>query len=57
MSTDTHGWTDAGDRLLARSIFGTDEWDVAAEMIGNWTVMQGFEPGHIRSIELSVGAG
>jgi hypothetical protein len=57
MSTDTQGWTDAGDRQLARSIFGTDEWDVVAAMIANWTVVHGFEPGHIRSIELSVGAG
>jgi hypothetical protein len=57
MSTDTHSWTDTGDRQLARSIFGTDEWDVAAEMIANRMVEQGFEPGHIRSIELSVGAG
>jgi hypothetical protein len=57
MSTDTRGWTDAGDRQLARSIFGTDEWDVVAAMIADWTVMQGFEPAHVRSIELSVGAG
>jgi hypothetical protein len=57
MSTDTRSWTDSSDRQLARSIFGTDEWDVAAEMIANWMVKQGFQPGHIRSIELSVGAG
>jgi hypothetical protein len=54
MSTDTHGWTDVADRQLARSIFGTDERDV---VVADWTVTQGFEPGHIRSIELSVGAG
>ena len=57
MSTDTHSWTDTGDRQLARSIFGTDEWPIVATMIANWMVKQGFEPGHIRSIELSVGAG
>jgi hypothetical protein len=57
MSADPHTWTDADDRQLARSIFGTDEWDVAAEMIADWIVEQGFEPGRVRSIELSVGAG
>jgi hypothetical protein len=57
MSTDAHSWTDAGDRQLARCIFGTDEWDAVVAMIINWTITQGFGRGRIRSIELSVGAG
>jgi hypothetical protein len=49
-------WSDAGDRQLARSIFGTDEWEIVAGMILDWMIARGFGPGHIRSIELSVAA-
>ncbi len=56
MSIDVHGWTDAVDCQLARVIFRTGEWDVVAGMTADRTVMLDFGPGHIRSIELSVGA-
>jgi len=49
-------WTDAGDRQLARSIFGTDEWEIVAGTILDWMIVQGFGQGQIRSIELSVAA-
>jgi hypothetical protein len=49
-------WTDVGDRQLARSVFGTDEWEIAEGMIIDWTMVQGFGQGRIRSIELSVAA-
>jgi hypothetical protein len=56
MSTDALRWTGADDRQLGRNIFGTDERDVVAAMIINWTIMRSFGLGRIRSIELSVGA-
>jgi hypothetical protein len=59
MSAD-HGivsWTDAEDRLLARSVFGTDDAETARGMILDWTARQGFDRrARVDAIELSVGA-
>ena len=38
----TGSWTDAEDRLLARSIFGTDDWETARGMVLDWTAGRGF---------------
>jgi hypothetical protein len=35
-SAAARNWTDTGDRQLARSIFGTDEWEIVAGMILDW---------------------
>ena len=52
----TESWTDAEDRLLARSIFGTDDWETARGMVLDWTAGQGFGPAAVSAIELSIGA-
>ena len=52
----TESWTDAEDRLLARSIFGTDDWETARGMVLDWTAGRGFGPAAVSAIELSVGA-
>jgi hypothetical protein len=49
-------WTDPEDRLLARSIFATDDVDVAEDLIVKWAAEQGFVPASVSNIELSVGA-
>ena len=49
-------WADTEDRLLARSIFGTDHRNDAESMILDWAVERGFQGPRVRSIELSVGA-
>src|SRR3954464_10195577 len=49
-------WTDAEDRLLARSIFGTDDWETARAMVLDWTAGRGFGPAAVSAVELSVGA-
>jgi hypothetical protein len=52
----TGSWTDAEDRLLARSIFGTDDWETAQGMVLDWTAGRGFGPAAVSAIELSIGA-
>ena len=52
----TKGWTDPGDRLLAGSVFGTDDLDVVRRMISDWAVEHGFGQAAATAIELSVGA-
>ena len=49
-------WTDREDRLLARSIFGTDRAEEAERMIQTWARARGFGDGHVSSVELSIGA-
>jgi hypothetical protein len=49
-------WKDAEERLLARSIFGTDDPEVAASMILEWMDREGLSRGRVAAIELSVGA-
>jgi hypothetical protein len=49
-------WTDPGDRLLACSVFGTDDPGAVHGMILDWTKKHGFSHAHINAIELSVGA-
>ena len=51
------GWTDPEDRLLARSVFGTDDPETARGMILDWVVGQGFGRARVTAVELSVGAG
>jgi hypothetical protein len=50
------GWTDPEDRLLARSVFGTDDPGTARGMILDWVAGQGFGRARVTAIELSVGA-
>ena len=50
------GWTDPEDRLLARSVFGTDDLWTARGMILDWVAGQGFGRARVTAIELSVGA-
>ena len=50
------GWTDPEDRLLARSVFGTDDLGTARGMILGWVAGQGFGRARVTAIELSVGA-
>src|SRR4051794_35162965 len=52
----TGSWTDAGDRLLARSVFGTDDWETARDMVLDWAAGQCFDPTAVNAVELSVGA-
>jgi hypothetical protein len=47
---------DAEDRLLARSIFGTDDRKTVESMILDWTGQQGFTPKAVCRVELSIGA-
>lgn len=49
-------WADPDDRLLARSIFGTDDRERVCRMIEDWAARQGFSRGRVTAIELSVGA-
>jgi hypothetical protein len=49
-------WTDAEDRLLARSVFGTDDPGTVQGMILDWTARQGFGRARVAAVELSVGA-
>jgi Phosphotransferase enzyme family len=48
---------DAADMLLARSIFGTDDPNIAKGMILDWVSRRGFGQARLQSIELSAGAG
>jgi hypothetical protein len=50
-------WEDAADKLLARSIFGTDDPRIVEGMILDWMLRNGLGRARLRSIELSVGAG
>jgi hypothetical protein len=50
------GWSDPEDRLLARSVFGTDDLGTVRGMILDWVGGQGFGRAHVTAIELSVGA-
>jgi hypothetical protein len=50
----SRNWTDAGDRQLALSIFGTDEWEIVARMILEWMIVQGFGEGRQLYDHLSV---
>ncbi len=50
------GWTDPEDRLLARSVFGTDDLGTARGMILDWVAGQSFGRARVTAIELSVGA-
>ena len=50
------GWADAADRLLARSLFGTEDRAAADAAILAWAARQGLAPGNLEAIELSVGA-
>ena len=50
------GWTDPEDRLLARSVFGTDDLGTARGMILDWVAGQGFGRARVTAVELSVGA-
>jgi Phosphotransferase enzyme family len=50
-------WKDTADRLLARSIFGTDDQRIAEAMVLDWVSRSGFGRTRLGSIELSVGAG
>src|SRR3954470_23123319 len=52
----TEGWTDPEDRLLARSVFKTDDLGTARGMILDWVAGQGFGRARVTGIELSVGA-
>ena len=49
-------WTDPGDRLLARSVFGTDDLGTARGMILDWVAGQGFGRARVTAVEISVGA-
>ena len=53
----TEGWTNPEDRLLARSVFGTDDPETARGMILDWVAGQGFGRARVTAVELSVGAG
>ena len=53
----TAGWSDAEDRVLARSVFGTDDAEVAERLVLDWAARQGFGPGTVDGIVLSIGAG
>lgn len=50
------GRADAEERLLARSVFGTDDPGTARGMILDWVAGQGFGEARVTGIELSVGA-
>ena len=50
------GWTDPEDRLLARSVFGTDDAAVVGDMILDWVAAQGFGRARVAAVEISVGA-
>src|SRR5919202_6559336 len=50
------GWTDPADRLLARSVFGTDDLGTARGMILDWVAGQGFGRARVSAVEISVGA-
>ena len=52
----TASWTDAEDRLLAPSVFGTDDWETARDMVLDWTAGRGFGPATVSAIEVSIGA-
>jgi len=47
---------DEADRVLARSVFGTDDPDIVRAMILEWTAQQGFDRACVSGIEISVGA-
>jgi len=49
-------WTDPEDRLLARSVFGTDDPKTVQSMILDWVAEQGFGLSCVSVIEFSVGA-
>ena len=49
-------WTDPADRLLARSVFETDDLETTRGMIADWVAGQGFGRARVTAIELSVGA-
>ena len=49
-------WTDPEDRLLARSVFGTDDLGTARGMILDWVARRGFGRARVTAVELSVGA-
>src|SRR5919206_3684706 len=49
-------WTDPADRLLARSVFGTDDLGTARGMILDWVARRGFGRARVTAVELSVGA-
>lgn len=49
-------WTDPEDRLLARSIFGTDDPALACRMVCDWVGACGAGRGRVMRLELSVGA-
>jgi hypothetical protein len=49
-------WIDDADRLLARSVFGTDDPQAVQGMIVDWTAKQGFGAACVSGIEISVGA-
>jgi hypothetical protein len=49
-------WTNADDRLLARSVFGTDNSEAVDELILARTAEQGLGGACVSSIELSIGA-
>lgn len=51
------GWSDAADRVLARSVFGTDDAAAAERAVLDWAAQQGFGRGRVEGIVLSVGAG
>ncbi len=55
-ATMIENWTDPGDRLLARSVFGTDDLGTARGMILDWVAGQGFGRARVTAVELSVGA-
>ena len=50
------GWTDPEDRLLACSVFGTDDLGTARGMILDWVARRGFGRARVTAVELSVGA-
>jgi hypothetical protein len=47
---------DADDRLLARSVFGTEDEQAIHKMILDWAQLHGLGVGRISCIELSIGA-
>ncbi len=48
-------WIDA-DRLLAHSVFGTDDSTIVRCMILDWTAKQGFGRAYVNAIEFSAEA-
>lgn len=49
-------WADAADRVLARSLFGTDDRTAAEAAILAWAARHDLTPGHLETIVLGVGA-